>query len=205
MKIVNKILAAVLLTAGIYVNVYAQAAVEVKYNISPQSKLYLEGTSTLHNFTINAKEIEGYLIVNKEGSTTNNGQEKIWEMKVIVPVKKLDTDKSSMNDNMDEALKADKAPDITYELKSTGGGNLFESAGDSTKLETTGILTIAGVSKQIKMTVNGFRSKDGLLHFNGAKTVKMTDFGVTPPTMFFGAIRTGNNITVNFNIVLSSK
>ncbi len=200
----KNILMILFFSAGLYTSANAQASGEVKYSIAPQSKLYLNGTSTLHNFTINAKEVNGYLIIEKEG-TANKEDVKISGLKVVIPVKKLDTDKSSMNDNMDEALKADKAPDITYELKSVDSGALNETAGDSSKLETTGVLTIAGVSRQIKMTVNGFKSKDGNLHFTGSKVVKMTDYGVKPPTMFFGAIRTGDDITVNFNIVLSAK
>lgn len=200
----KNILMILFFSAGLYISANAQASGEVKYSIAPQSKLYLNGTSTLHNFTINAKEVNGYLIIEKEGMA-NKEDVKVSGLKVVIPVKKLDTDKSSMNDNMDEALKADKAPDITYELKSVDSGALNEAAGDSSKLETTGVLTIAGVSRQIKMTVNGFKSKDGNLHFTGAKVVKMTDYGVKPPTMFFGAIRTGDDITVNFNIVLSAK
>ncbi len=205
MKLINKIIVIIFLTAGFYISASAQATLQVKYNILPQSKIVLDGTSTLHSFKVKAKIIKGYLVINKEDDSVKDPLEKITEMKVIIPVKKLDTKESSMNDNMDKALKADKAPDITYQLTSIDSGSISATPGDSSKLETTGTLTIAGVSKQIKMPVNGYRTKDGLIHFDGTKVIKMTDYGVKPPTMFFGVVKVGDKIAVNFNIVLSEK
>ncbi len=205
MKLINKIFVIIFLSACFYISANAQATYRVKYNILPQSKIVLNGTSTLHSFKINADSVDGYLTVNNENDTVKNSAGKISGLKVIIPVKKLDSKESSMNDNMDKALKADKAPDITYQLTSIDSGNISAVPGDSTKLETTGTLTIAGVSKQIKMLVNCYRSKDGSIHFDGTKTVKMTDYNVKPPTMFFGVVKVGDKIAVNFNIALAEK
>jgi len=207
MKMIKNFILMVLLAGGFFVSTYGQANESVKYTILPQSKLYIDGTSTFHNFTINAKEVSGYLVLNK---VEQNGNAKavldnMSEMKVVVPVKKLDTDKSSMNDNMDDALKADKAPDITYELKSVESGKISNNPNDPGKFITTGNLTIAGVSKQIEMPVDGYIGKDGNLYFKGEETVKMTDYGVKPPTMFFGTIKTGDAVVVHFDLVLSTE
>ena len=206
MKIIKNFILIVFLAGGFIVNAYAQANTDVKYNILPQSKLYVDGTSTLHNFTINAKEISGYLVLNKveENGETKVELDNMSEMKVLIPVKKLDTDKSSMNNNMDEALKADKIPDIIYELKSVGSCRLSDAPDDPVKFITTGNLSIAGQSRAIEMPVDGYIGKDGNIHFKGETTVKMTDFGVDPPTMLFGTIKTGDAVIVHFDLVLST-
>ena len=193
----------ILLFAGALIgSAYAQQSNNVEYNISEQSKLYIDGTSTLHNFKINAKSINGDLSIVNEGGKNSDGV-KISQLKVVIPVKKLDTDKESMNKNMDEALKADKNPNITYTLNNV---NAFNLSNDSTKpdtIKTTGTLSIAGVSKDIQMKVAGYRGADNTLHFTGEKKIDMVDYGITPPTMFFGTIKVGKDVDVHFNLVLS--
>ncbi len=183
---------------------FAQASSEVKYTILPQSIITVDGTSTLHNFTVNAKEIEGYLVVNKTAGDKTPAFGNSAQMNVSIPVKKLDTDKSSMNDNMDDALKADKYPDITFVLKNLNTVSKA-AAGDSVELKADGSLSIAGVSKNIELTLYGRQNSDGTLHFSGKKELAMTDYGVKPPTMFFGAIKVGKKVTVNFNLLLAAK
>lgn len=208
MKTLNKILIfTMFIISGIGINVYAQATSSVKLNVLPQSKLYIDGTSTLHDFTINAKKVDGYVELEKSAvdGDTLQSIEKLTGLKVVIPVKKLDTDKSSMNDNMDDALKADDNPNITYELKTIDPSDMPKTVGDSVEFKTTGNLTIAGKPNSIEMTVKGVKDKDGNVTFVGQKTVKMTDYGVEPPTMLFGTIKTHNAVVVHFNLVVASK
>ncbi len=190
-----------------YINISAQANSTVKLTIEPQSTLTIDGTSTLHSFTIKAKEIEGYLTLDKANTDASNSDVsgKISDLSVVVPVKKLDSDKSSMNDNMDDALKADDNPNITYKLLSVDQSALPKVVGDSVNLNTTGELTIAGKKKDIEMTVKTTLLKDGQYEFAGQKKVNMKDYGVKPPTMFFGTIKVGADVVVKFDIVASVK
>jgi polyisoprenoid-binding protein YceI len=136
---------------------------------------------------------------------TNDAAQSLSSLKVVIPVKKLDTDKSSMNDNMYDALKADDNPNITYELTKVSSGVLPSVAGDSVQLSTTGVLSIAGKQNVIEMNVVGSLTKDGKVQFKGQKKIKMTDFGVDPPTMLFGTIRTGDEVTIKFDLLLAKK
>ena len=183
-------------------NVFAQAEnTEAKLNFKPESKIWVAGTSTLHDFTVNAKEIDATLKVDK--SNLANQQLIIENMKVVVPVKKLDTDKSSMNDNMQDALKADDNPDIVYQLNNPVSVKL-PAVSDSVQLKADGTLTIAGVRKPVTLTAELVRTKDGLLHFKGDQKILMTDYGVEPPTMFFGTIKTGNKVVIHYDVVINN-
>ncbi len=206
MKIIKNFILIGFLAGGFIVSAYAQANTDVKYNILPQSKLCIGGTSTFHNFTINAKEVSGYLVLNKveENGEAKTELDNMSEMKVVIPVKKLDADKSSMNGNMDEVIKTNKTPDITYELKSVESGKLSDNPDDPGKFITTGNLRIAGKNKVIEMPVDGYIGKDCDLHFKGETTLKMTDFGADPPTMLFGTTGTGYAVVVHFGLVLST-
>ncbi len=203
-KVLKKIAAVFFLTAALIGTASAQQLNNAKYNISSQSKLYIDGTSTLHSFKVNAQEIKGDLSLQNTAGQAD-GRVKISRLKVVIPVKKLDTDEKSMNENMDKALKADKNPDITYSLNNVNAFNLSSDSAKPDIIKTTGTLTIAGVSQDIQMEVKGYRAEDGTLHFTGEKEVNMVDYGVEPPTMFFGAIRVGKNVKVYFDLVLTAQ
>lgn len=203
MKALTKFATALLLAFSFIGSIAVRQPYNTQFKISSQSKLYIDAISTLHNFKINAKEIKGDLYIQNNDEPA--GGLKISQLKVIIPVKKLDAGKGSMNKNMDEALKADKNPDITYSLDNV---NTFNLSSDSTKpdvIKTTGKLTIAGVSKKIRMKIKGYRTNDGILHFTGAKKINMVDFGVTPPAMFFGAISVSKDVRVHFDLVLTAQ
>jgi hypothetical protein len=38
----------------------------------------------------------------------------------------------------------------------------------------------------------------GVMEFEGTQAIKMTDYSVNPPTALFGALKTGNDITITF-------
>ncbi len=207
MKSIKSIIPIIIIAGLLCGKSFAQATKEVKYQILPASKLTIDGTSTFHKFTINATELDGYLVMN---GTKSNGNfkadlENVGTLNVVVPVKKLNSGENSMNENMDKALKAEENPDITFALKNIAVSNEKTSAGDALKIYANGILTIAGVSKEINMTVESSKTQDGLLHFTGEQSLKMTDYGVKPPTMFFGTVTVGDAVTVHFDLTLAAK
>ena len=208
MKIISRIIIAAVFALAAFVNVNAQETnAGVNYKILPESTMEIDGTSTLHNFEIKAKEVDGSLVLTNaaDKGATDDGAQSLSSLKVVIPVKKLDTDKSSMNDNMYDALKADDNPNITYELQKVNAGVLPSVAGDSTQISTTGVLTIAGKQKVVEMNVTGSVTKEGKIQFKGQKKLLMTDFGVDPPTMLFGTIKTGNAVVIKFNLLLAKK
>ena len=44
---------------------------------------------------------------------------------------------------------------------------------------------------------------DGQYQVSGAYPMKMTDFGIEPPTALLGTMTTGDDVTINFNLTLS--
>ncbi len=187
-------------------NLFAQADNKVDYNVVNTSKLTIKGTSTLHDWKVNANIINGNLAVDNGSSETtaiaNLGD--LSEMKVIIPVKGLKSGESGMDDKMDDALKAEDNPTITYVLNKVDSVVYNDKSKDEFMVNTYGTLTIAGKSKNIEMKVNGKINGNNIV-FTGEKKLLMTDFGVDPPTAFFGVMKSGNEITIVYNIVLAKK
>lgn len=159
-----------------------------QYKVSNASgTVTIDGTSTIHDWTENVEQFAGSLNAElAEGKLV-----KITSANLVVQVTSIKSGKSGMDDNTYKALKAKDHPEITYHLKS------FGVQGNTVAL--TGSLTIAGVTKTVKFQAT-YKMENGQLNFSGSHTFKMTDFGIDPPTAVMGTIKTGDEITVNFNL-----
>ncbi|MTI38391.1 YceI family protein [Fulvivirga lutimaris] len=170
----------------------APRIVAQKYSLSSkESKLEVLGTSTLHDWEEVAEEMSGDAVISLE-----NDQISIETLKFSVPVKALKSDHGAMDKNTYEALKSSKHPNIYYELKEVKS---IEKNGQDYSLKTSGNLTIAGVTKNIEMTVTS-KPVGNTISFSGKVDFKMTDFKVDPPTALLGTVKTGDEITIQFNV-----
>lgn len=136
----------------------------------------------------------------------NNSLEefKITYLKLIVPIWKLDSGNESMDENMQEALSAEVNPNIVFELISPVVFS-FKNVIDSITINATGNLTVAGTKKSVDLNITVVTQSENEFEFKGEIKLLMTDFGVEPPSMFFGTMNTGNEITVKFEMILNRK
>jgi polyisoprenoid-binding protein YceI len=154
------------------------------------SSVTVTGTSTLHEWTMRGNTIDGEIVapaITQWGSSPA-------KVIVTIPVKSLKSEHDKMDQLMANALKADKNPTIRYELTQA------VPAGDmsSFTVKSKGKLTIAGVTKEVDITVTGARNSNGQYALTGEAPLKMTDFGIKPPTAMLGTIKTGDNVKVKF-------
>lgn len=154
------------------------------------TKLSVDGTSSVHDWTMEAEQFDGKADLKIE----NNALQGINSLNFNVPVKSLKSGKSGMDDNAYEALKAKNHPTIKYQFRSMDN---VKVEGNTTTMDTKGLLTIAGVSKIVNMKVTADASNG--INFKGDITFKMSVFEIDPPTAVFGTIKTGDEITIKFN------
>jgi polyisoprenoid-binding protein YceI len=107
-----------------------------------------------------------------------------------------------MDDNLYKALKANDTPEISYILATfdTAPGEV-----DGFTLKTNGTLAIAGKENKLTMDVVAVRLPDGSVKATGVVPIKMTDFGIKPPTAMFGTLRTGDEVKVNFALTVGPR
>lgn len=165
------------------------------YNLNNQaSKLTVSGTSSLHDWDIDAEQQKGQLVLNSSGDL------KIEKLNFEVVAESLKSGKGGMDKNTYKALDSKKHKSITFQLLNVK--EMKSSGNDGYKIEVIGNLTIAGVTKKTNINFDmGVSSTKVTL--NGKKTFKMTDFGIDPPKALLGTITTGDEITVTFNSVLN--
>ena len=71
----------------------------------------------------------------------------------------------------------------------------------SDSIMTSGEVRVAGVTKAAAMQVLFQSSDDGTVRVVGSHPMKMSDHGMKPPTAMFGALHTGNEVVVHFDVV----
>ncbi len=175
---------------GLAAPIYAQTT---EYTIVPESSMQVDGTSNqTPEWSVYATEIQGSVGLNEEGM--------VESVSLVVPSKMMKSKKSPIMDRgMYGALKADEYPEIVYELASVSD---YTVSGDGIfTLSATGNLTIAATTNEIVVPVEGVYQEDGRILFAGTHSLLMTDYGLKPPSLMFGAYRTGDELTISFELI----
>ena len=178
----------------------AQTPDGVKLIVGPESELSFEGTSTLHSFHCKTTKLQVSASVDPTYMEAKLSQmnRPLKSVDVVIPVKSLSCGNKGLEENMFKALKADKFPEIRYTLST------YEIAGAATDdvitLQSVGTLTVAGKEKAINLIVKTNRIAGGKAIATGTQAILMTDFGIKPPVMMLGTLKTGNKIVVSFKL-----
>ena len=113
-----------------------------------------------------------------------------------IPVNSLKSGKGMMDKNTYKAMKASDHKNITFALTS---GTVTPVDATTYTVKAIGKLTIAGTTKETDLVATAkFNAADKSFTVSGAKKMKMTEYNVTPPTVMLGTIKTGNDITINY-------
>lgn len=175
-----------IVTAFLGISTFATA--QKSYALDGKSTFSVAGTSTLHDWEMKSASGTGTATLNiANGKLTD-----IEALTVTLLAESVKSEKKSMDKVAYETLKTDKNKNIKYVLKSAEKVN-------ETTWELTGTYTIAGVSKVYKTSVKTTVTKDGL-NLQGSNKITFTDFGMKSPTAMLGTIKTGQDLTLKFNL-----
>jgi polyisoprenoid-binding protein YceI len=174
-----------------------QAQTNYRITESKDVNMKLSGTSTLHNWTMNAKNFGGEaLFILKPGN--DHQLSAIKSLTFSLAVTDLKSGESGLDNNAYKALKADANKSITYKLLSA---TISPEKGNKFMIKTRGNLTISGVTKEVSFDVFGIVNADETITCTGSDKLNMTDYGVKPPKFMFGAMKTGDAVTLDFTLV----
>lgn len=196
-----------LVTASLIAFIATTAAAQETARVaaSPESKLWIEGTSNLHGWSCKTTEVEAAIDVERAaaGQLHASLPAALKRVEVKVPVKSLKCGHGAMDNNLYKALNADATPSVTYIL---GAFDVIAGeATDSFTLKTVGTLNVSGRENRVTMDIVATRMPDGTVKATGTVPIKMTDYGITPPTAIFGRLKTGNEVKVNFELTVGTK
>ena len=173
---------------------------QTKYHLSTHS-ITIEGTSNVRSWDAEVTDVSGEFILKATGS-----EEVIDIEKITIRIKASALEGSEgrrMNDKIYETLNTRRYPNITFQLRQIQQLSSSADYPELFRVVSTGVLTISGVSRTVKLNTAGRLLPNGTVFFSGSEVINMSDYGVTPPTAMLGALRTREEVTVKYSISLT--
>lgn len=168
----------------------------VVYNLDPSFTMTVEGTSTLHDWKSDVTEMSGMVEMTWQDGKLST----IHKLHIEVPVRSIKSEKGRQMDNKTyEALLADNHPAISFTVT---GVQSIRSTGSGMDLTVNGRLTLAGVSRNVVLTGQA-RGDENTLRVSGEYALKMTEYNIDPPRAMMGTLRTGEDVTLKFNVTFT--
>ncbi|MFL5620007.1 MAG: YceI family protein [Gemmatimonadaceae bacterium] len=169
--------------------------------LQPQSRLWIDGTSSIRSFSCKAGEVNAVVEASGPNAIPQllTGDKGVKSVLVTLPAERLDCGNGTMNEHMRKAIKLPEYKSIEFRLTD------YEVARDADGVSGTinGTLLLGGVTKPITLKAEG-KPEGGMLHITGAYELNMTEYGLKPPTLMFGRIKVGQTVKVNYDLLLKS-
>jgi polyisoprenoid-binding protein YceI len=197
-------------TAAALLLATSAAAQTVRYEPVPSgSQVTMEGTSTIHDWTVRSPTINGFIEADAgfpESALKDPAAAKP-AVQVSIPVETLKSYAEAMDSVMQDHLNMEQYPQIEYRLIELKPRSASGAAGPL-KFAAVGALTVAGTTQTITLPVTIERVDKTKLRIIGKTPLKMTDFDVTPPApriLGMPTIKTGDDITISVEWLVEQK
>jgi polyisoprenoid-binding protein YceI len=176
-----------------------------KFEARPGSKVKIDGTSTIHDWTVEGLIIGGTMELDSKfvADPTKAQPGKIpAKVDAMIPVRSLKSGKKPMDDIMHAAMKQPQFPRIEYRLTELMLKEAPKAADGPYAFDSKGELTVSGVTNKVAFPVTMTRTGK-TMKTTGATSVKMTSFGIQPPApkIALGLISTGDDVKLTFEWV----
>lgn len=175
------------------------------FQLTDESKISISGNSNVNEF--NCLVYQDY--ANGNGIVERNSTDqhlKFSQTNIRILVKSLSCDNQVMDYDMYQALKSDKYPYITLDLKEAypaGSQNL--NLNNGVDLFVKAELSLAGIKKMQLIRIRATTSEQGRLIFRGKHKINLKDFNIEPPTALFGVIKVKDEVLINFDLIVIVK
>jgi polyisoprenoid-binding protein YceI len=169
----------------------AQSAPAGNLTVSADSKVWVEGGSTVRAYKCVAKSIDATVQTGPEGAVSNLVS-LVSKANVTIKTAELECGNGTMNEHMRKALKETEQPTIAFTLESYA----LDPSGT-----LVGKLQIAGQEKPI--TFPATITDDGTsVRVQGSKAINMKEWGVKPPSLMMGTMKVKEMVTINFDLTV---
>jgi len=186
-------------------NAPAAASGLIRYESVPgASSCKVEGTSTMHDWSMETVQLVGHLEVDAgfpasalgdASKTKPDGRIKVW-------LRTLKSDKEAMDKRMQDHMNVAKFPAIEFKLLELKPKSAAGATG-ALQFDATGTLTIYGVTRTNTMAV-AVEKKENQLVVTGATPLKMSDYGI-PKLTFLALASVGDDLKLKFTWVAAPK
>lgn len=169
-----------------------QTKAQSLYRSVPGSSVSISGTSTLHDWTMSSTDIRVEANISLDATGT---LDTIHSLNMSLKAETLKSGHTAMDRNAYSSLDTENYKNITFTLTSADV--------DNNNVSGKGNLSVAGVIKAVPIESMCKSTGQNKFSCTGSQKIKMSDFGIEPPSFMFGTVRTGDEITVSYKVDLA--
>ena len=201
MKYAINIPGLILLLALLPMAAFSQNA---QFTLGENSSMVIKGTSSIHDWEANVEKMDLSVDLKPTTLSGDDISSPVSTLSLTVPVSSIESGKGGMNRKIYGALKEKDHPNIMFNLKSAElADTAMTDSLTSFTLNLTGNMNIAGTVKEVTFPVEGIPQADGSYRFTGSYEMNMKNYNVDPPSAMFGAIKSGEVVTIEFDVYLN--
>ena len=166
----------------------------------------ISGTSNVRDWDIETDEIRGVIIPGPGFFVSETEDSSQWFEQVALTItnQTLDSGISAMTGAMHGYLKTEEYPEIHYRLEEILSVENAELPG-AIKVRVRAVTQAAGNDHTLEHDVLVSPNGDNSYEISGILDLQFTDFEIDPPTFMRGALRTGNDMTVTYKLIVSEE
>lgn len=196
--------ALILAVVGLWIAAPATAQEGTSFDLLKESRFWIQGSTTVNSFTCHVEAVRGDGVVPRV-STSAVPVSLRESASLAVPVQKFDCGNERMSSDLRETLDAQDHPAITFRLdKVESIEPPAETATEWYRLQVLGALSIAGTERLVRISAWGRAVNDDVYRVTGCKDLKMTYFGIDPPTKFMSLVKVRDQIEVHFDLLVET-
>ncbi|AUP80697.1 YceI family protein [Flavivirga eckloniae] len=171
------------------------------FTLGENTKIHVKGASNVSDWELEALGYNCELELN-DSTPLEVGLKSISKLNFEIPVDKIVSERGPIMDKkVRNALKFEQHPRVTYTSTSN---ELTEVDGHKVTILFHGILSMAGVEKNVDIKVRGeFSNDQKTLKMQGEKALKLSMFDIERPTAFFGKLTTNDDIEIKLDLTFT--
>ena len=168
------------------------------------SRIIIYGTSNVTDYSCKLYDFSNNTAI-KVGSTVNGNRIELTNAKVKLKSSSFSCDNKIMTNDFYEAIKGDVHKFITVQFHEFTLQKEVKESSVQSRLSSVISITLAGKENTYNHTISTMEAMSDQLTLRGTLNVAMTEFGVNPPTALFGAVKTEDQIQIEYSITFAFK
>ncbi len=164
------------------------------------SQVRLDGDSTLHKYHAVASKLAASFVLDgpaEEDLASLIRRDGVKSGEISFAATGLSSSEKRLDKNMWKALRAERYPNIRFQMSSYQAFPSTKGAAFAVKIR--GRLEVGGVEQPIEVTAEAFVGS-GQVRLIGSQQLRMSDFKVQAPVLMGGLMRTKNEVTITFDL-----
>jgi polyisoprenoid-binding protein YceI len=97
-----------------------------------------------------------------------------------------------------KSVNAPKYPNVTYKLNSATVTTIEKN---KYLIKAKGDLTISGKTQPVTLEVTAVINADNTITCSGSEKIKLTDYGIKPPSFMLGTMKVADDLTIQFTLI----